>query len=197
MAIKMDGHAIAALKLKASNGSEVTKQLTEELNLQNKTATANGEVTADEGYDGLGTVTVAVGGDTPTYQEKTATVNGVVLPDEGYDALSKVTVSVSGGGIDAPARTTSRIITINETVGGNTGGAKNAVDALQLTDMEMAYLLDTPTAEAQICRVAINTMNTGEFIRWRTGAMQRASATSNDVAGGIVAGTRYLVLTWA
>lgn len=41
MAIKMDGHAITELKLKASDGSEVTKQLTEEGTIPTPTETLN------------------------------------------------------------------------------------------------------------------------------------------------------------
>lgn len=63
--------------------------------LQEKTATANGTVKADSGYDGLSKVEVNV---KPTLQEKTATENGVYLPDRGYDGFSKFTVDVKGSG---------------------------------------------------------------------------------------------------
>lgn len=65
-----------------------------DVTLQEKTATENGEVLPDEGYDGLGKVIVDV---QPNLQEKSVTENGEVLPDEGYDGMSKVTVDVAGG----------------------------------------------------------------------------------------------------
>ncbi len=76
-----------------------TKYCEEDINivpkLQDKTVTENGTVSADDGYAGLGSVTVDVaGGAEPKLQEKAVTTNGEVTPDEGYDGLSKVTVSI-------------------------------------------------------------------------------------------------------
>lgn len=64
--------------------------------LQNKVAFANGDVTPDSGYDGLGMVTVNISEKAPTLQEKPVTPSEAeitVTPDPGYDALSKVTVA--------------------------------------------------------------------------------------------------------
>ncbi len=77
------------------------------VNLQDKTATANGSYTADAGYDGLGTVTVNV---TPTLENKTITTNGTYTADQGYDGLGTVTVNVSGGGSQVNAVTVYYII---------------------------------------------------------------------------------------
>ena len=60
--------------------------------LQEKTAEENGEIVADEGFDGLSKVSVNV---QPKLQEKTATENGTIEADAGYDGLKKVDVNVN------------------------------------------------------------------------------------------------------
>lgn len=73
--------------------NEVVVNIENTINLQSKTATVNGEILPDEGYDGLSQVTVAVEGGA-TLQTKTITENGTVEPDNGYDGFSEVVVNV-------------------------------------------------------------------------------------------------------
>ena len=61
---------------------------------QNKTITENGQYTADSGYTGLGTVTVAVPEEDPVLQDKQITANGTYSADAGYDGLGEVVVNV-------------------------------------------------------------------------------------------------------
>ena len=68
--------------------------------LQNKTITENGSYTADQNYDGLGTVIVNVQGGTINNQDKTITQNGTYTADSGYTGLGEVTVNVSSGSGD-------------------------------------------------------------------------------------------------
>lgn len=68
--------------------------------LQEKTATENGEVTPDEGYDGLSKVTVDVPSEEPVLEEITITENGEYTPSG--DGYSKVTVNVPFPQLSAP-----------------------------------------------------------------------------------------------
>lgn len=69
------------------------------IQLQEKTVTENGEVTPDEGYDGLSKVIVDVPIPEPTLFDVNLeiTENGSyeILPVEGYDGLSSATVLVN------------------------------------------------------------------------------------------------------
>lgn len=66
----------------------------ESINNQDKTITENGVYTADEGYSGLGAVTVDVEAPDPVLESLSVTENGTYTPDEGADGFNQVTVDV-------------------------------------------------------------------------------------------------------
>lgn len=63
------------------------------INNQDKTVTQNGIITADEGYTGLGTVTVNVPSQYINNQDKTIDFDGVYTADFGYTGLGTITVN--------------------------------------------------------------------------------------------------------
>lgn len=76
----------------ATEGTYCENDIKVSAKLQTKTATANGDITSDDGYCGLEKVAVNVA---PKLQTKTATPTTVqqdITPDANYDGLSKVTV---------------------------------------------------------------------------------------------------------
>lgn len=81
----------------ATEGTYCENDIKVSAKLQTKTATANGDITPDDGYCGLEKVVVNVPA-TPT-QEKTATIteNGTteITPSAGKDGISKVTATVN------------------------------------------------------------------------------------------------------
>ena len=65
-----------------------------ELKNQDKTFTENGTYAADEGFTGLGVVTVNVEPPEPVLQELTITENGEYLPSNGAVGFSKVVANI-------------------------------------------------------------------------------------------------------
>ena len=92
-AIQEKGQAVADDDTFASYPDKI-RAIDNDVVLQEKTATGNGEVLPDEGYDGLSKVIVEIPDDVPEYQSKTVTENGTYTADDGYDALSSVTVNI-------------------------------------------------------------------------------------------------------
>lgn len=85
----------------ATAGKYVPKNVKVTPVLQEKSVTANGDVTPDDGYAGLSKVTVNVEaqGGVGKLQSKTVIPTDeqqIVTPDEGYDGLSSVTVEAVG-----------------------------------------------------------------------------------------------------
>lgn len=82
----------AADTLRAALGG--TKLIEKEAALQDIEVSANGVYSAEEGYDGLGNVTVAVETAPPALQDIEVSENGIYAAEEPYDGLGRVTVAV-------------------------------------------------------------------------------------------------------
>ena len=85
---------IAALRRQAMIGGSPGSGDGTTIKNQDKTITENGQYSADSGYTGLGTVTVAVPEEEPKLQDKEVTANGAYTADAGYDGLGEVVVNV-------------------------------------------------------------------------------------------------------
>ena len=115
------------------------------INLQNKSQTyrSNGSYTiqADSGYDGLGTVSVAVNVPTPTpelqFKSELYTSNGTynVRPDSGYDGLDGVDIEVNVPATPTPSiqASKSQTITQNGTVTVSPDSGYDAMEEAEIT----------------------------------------------------------------
>lgn len=111
MAIKMDGHTITALQLKASDGSEVTKQLTEEGTIPTPTETLNINTNGERDVTNYKKVNVQVegGGELPELTNP-ASASDIAKDKEAIDGSgNKIigTKSGGGGGLQSFRTTTS------------------------------------------------------------------------------------------
>lgn len=124
----------------ATEGTYCENDIKVSAKLQTKTATANGDITPDDGYCGLEKVAVNVA---PTLQEKTATKNGEVTPDVGYDGLSKVTVNVPA----TPTQEKTATITENGTTEVTPDSGKALSKVTITTNVLQAVPIDVSTAD--------------------------------------------------
>jgi len=151
-----------------------------EINNQDKTITANGTYTADDGYTGLGEVKVAVP-ETET-QEKSVTItqNGTVevTPDSGK-ALSKVSATVN-----VMPRLQEKTVTENGDVVADAG-----YDGLS------KVIVNVPETETQEKTVEITENGTVEVTPDSGKALSKVSVTVNVASGGGGGGSGKLALT--